>query len=855
MRAQVRRRWVGLGGSGSDGHGGVVAGGLALVLSAVLGFGIGGGAWAAEPADVEEATGEVPLGGVATEGAEAEEASGEAATEEAEAAGTGEVVAQGARQERGEEIEEILVLARKKSAGEDVQRIPIAVSAYSGVRLEENFVENLTDIGRLAPNVKLSANATGPGTANFGIRGQALFTSIPSDESTVGIFEDGVYLGVNAGALTDLFELGSVEILRGPQGTLFGRNVTGGAINVRTRRPSGEYGVRAKALYGSFDRVDLGLALEGPVSEFLAAKVDLLYKRRDGPFRNRTIPGDPIGDQSTWTVRPLLTFRPTEDFEMTLIGETSEFSGDGTAIRLVRDKTPFATPRPGNRFDLLHDFPARSGYDVDRFTAEMNWDIGPLTVTSITGWRQADVRAQLDVDGTPLSIFHALRGDVDQEQVSTELRVYAPFDEFLDLPFGEAADFTAGVYFFQQDVDYRELRILAGNFDREQSNLDHYAIGVFGQGDYEVFPDVTVTLGGRYTYERKKVDVISFSQSNLERPALPTEQGSDVVVTADGRRVVRRPNVVPHCRPGGVFSDGERWDFASAHAGIRWQALEDVQLYGTYTRSFRSGGFNLRNSCLPAAALEALSPADRQRLSSPGPYDEETVNAGEMGIKAEFLDGQLRSNLAGFINSFSDLQRTLLESATAPGGEAGMSVASAAQRQLNAADALIVGIELELRWLPHFFEGFEFNAAVGWLNADYQRFDSFDLDGDRRPDPEEARRLDFAYVPDWTVHGDASYTFDAPWGAGDGGSFTVRTSYSWSDDKFANDQNSYYLADYGLLDFSVTYTAVEHFQVSLFGKNLLDRPYNDFALDLSFARVDWGIGTPRTWGLELRYEY
>ena len=153
---------------------------------------------------------------------------------------------------------------------EALQEVPISVSAFTGNFLEQNFVENLEDLSRSSPNVQLSAVGTFPGTANFSIRGNAIFSSIISDEPLVGIFVDGVYAGMNVAAIHDLFEIEAVEIYRGPQGTLFGRNVTGGSLNVRTRRPSGEFGVRGRFTVGSFSRSDGALSVEAPINEDLA---------------------------------------------------------------------------------------------------------------------------------------------------------------------------------------------------------------------------------------------------------------------------------------------------------------------------------------------------------------------------------------------------------------------------------------------------------------------------------------------------------------------------------------------------------------------------------------------------------
>ncbi len=233
-------------------------------------------------------------------------------------------------------LEEITVTGRKKAGVEALQEVPIAVSAFTGLYLEENFVENLTDLSRSAPNVQLTDNTTFPGTASFSIRGNAIFSDIVSDEPLVGIFVDGIYAGMNVGAIHDLFEVEMVEILRGPQGTLFGRNVTGGAIIIRTRRPSGEFGVRGRFTVGSFSRSDGALTVEAPINERLSWKLDLLSKDRNGMWDTPNI-GGRTGNATSWTFRPMLSWQPTESLDIQVLAEVIQYKGDANPVRLRVD--------------------------------------------------------------------------------------------------------------------------------------------------------------------------------------------------------------------------------------------------------------------------------------------------------------------------------------------------------------------------------------------------------------------------------------------------------------------------------------------------------------------------------------
>jgi len=216
-------------------------------------------------------------------------------------------------------LPEILVISTKKTESEAVQDIPESISVYSGKTIEDNFVQDLTDIGQISPNVKLDDIGTLPNTANFFIRGMGVSSSILSDEPAVGVFVDGMYLGTNIATLFDLFDVEMVEVMRGPQGTLFGRNVTGGAVLVRHRRPSGEFSIRGKTTAATYESMQQNLVVEAPITDKLAWKLSTLYRDKGGYYDNTVKASSDLGDDRTWLLRPMLTWKPTENLEVTLI--------------------------------------------------------------------------------------------------------------------------------------------------------------------------------------------------------------------------------------------------------------------------------------------------------------------------------------------------------------------------------------------------------------------------------------------------------------------------------------------------------------------------------------------------------
>ena len=248
-------------------------------------------------------------------------------------------------------LEEIVTTARKRSAAEAVQDVPVAVNAFGAEQIEALFVRQVEDMSYLMPNVQLESVGTFPGVQNFSIRGQGINSSIPSVDPTVGVFVDGVYMGTTYGVVIDTFDLESVEVLRGPQGLLFGRNVTGGAVVLRNARPTGEFGLRVRAGATDASEMNLALAVEGALSDNFAAKLALQYNDDSGYYGNINPSADPsaphplqpfyinpadgsdVGAMETLLVRPSFTWTPSENSDWTLIFEHGESDGDGATRR------------------------------------------------------------------------------------------------------------------------------------------------------------------------------------------------------------------------------------------------------------------------------------------------------------------------------------------------------------------------------------------------------------------------------------------------------------------------------------------------------------------------------------------
>ena len=710
-------------------------------------------------------------------------------------------------------LEEVIVTAQKKASGESAQDVPISITAFSGDQVESVFAVNLTDIGLITPNASLTEIPTYPGVANFVIRGMGTVgQSIPSADPAVGVVSDGVSFGTIYGVVTDVFDLEAVEVLRGPQGTLFGRNVTGGAVTLRSTRPTDEFIGKVKASAGNFSRTDLSLLLAGPINDNWGAKIAILDKDRDGYWENRTLGGERQGASETTIVRPAVTYK-NDRFDATLIYEDGSIDADGLgAITYFVDGETLFDPyedRFTNQGDRGFSF-----LDWQQTTLELNYDVWGGQLTGIYGNRELEQDVSSDVDGVVERRFHFAAGSrLEQEQDSLELRWSGNITDSVTL--------TAGVYFFEQEYTYAERRLLIDLLDRRGvSTIEHETQGVFAQADIALSDNLTLTLGGRYTEEEKNALVGLIGDPNAVGNCA-------TIVASEGNPLPGADTVqnLSDCRP--VLDDSDDWQNFTPKIGLNWNINEDVLAYASFTRGFRSGGYNVR--------FTDLSFVTDNPSSAPGPYDEEQVDAIELGIKSTFGEGRYRLNASVFNNDFEDLQRTSLNAA---GG----------QEILNAANATIQGIELDGTFALS--DNLVLQAGIGYTDAEYDDFASAEAATGL-----DASELDFVLVPEITYN--AAITYD--YNINDDSYLSWRTSYSFVDDTVSDDFNTAPAEDYELIDMSLTYkNEATGLKVSVYGKNITDEVYYDFGTNFSTSVLgvqSFWLTPPRTYGVDVVYEF
>ncbi|NBP95858.1 MAG: TonB-dependent receptor, partial [Gammaproteobacteria bacterium] len=494
-------------------------------------------------------------------------------------------------------LEEVYVTAQKKSVAEAVQDVPIAISAYSGRKIEAMFAVDLTDIGFTAPNVQLTPQGTVPGTANFSIRGWGTTgQSIPSSDPAVGVVQDGVAFGT-------------------------------------------------------------------------------IYGVQDGIWDNTTIGGEQ-GARESLVVRPAVSFRG-ENSTFTAIAEFGDIDADGMSGRnfmclgvpaLVLAECAGFEPN----LDPYADNTTRqttvgeNNIEWSALTLEGVWDLWNGSLTAVAGYRDMEQEVWGDIDGAPNTIrFQFAPGTgFDQEQLSLEVRWSGDISDRMTL--------TTGVNFFDQEYTYNERRLLIDALDlRASSTIDHSTFGVFAQADFALTDKLTVTLGGRYSSEEKDaaIGVIGdpTGTGNCKRFVGSNFGGSDPISESSSASL-------SDCKP--AFNDSEDWSNFTPKVGLTWNISDAMMGYASYSRGFRSGGYNVRFSDT------SLVTSPDAPGSTPGPYNEEVVDALEIGLKTDVGDGRGRFNVALFHNAYEDMQLSANNQ-------------SGVQSIFNAAEATMQGIELE----------------------------------------------------------------------------------------------------------------------------------------------------------------
>ena len=743
-------------------------------------------------------------------------------------------------------IEEIVVTARKRE--ERLQDAPISISAFTAQGLAARGVADISQIGAFTPNMEfdftspIAANNT---AASIYIRGIGeLDWALPVDPG-VGIYIDGVYVARSIGAVMDILEVERIEVLKGPQGTLFGRNTIGGAVSITTKKPGGEKEARATVTTGSDDRLDVRFYWNQPLSDGLYASVSGARRTRDGYVENLTPGFSDLGDDDVSVLRGALRWTPAEDLEMNFsVDWTREREAPAPNVLLSADETAFLPfvyngGIPVARFDApapaactdatdpsrlsnpgcwntqfiagpfktfatntttnplantLAGRPAEPSADLDLWgvSFDAEWDLSDnLTVRSISAYRELDGFWTRDPDHSPLSLY-VLPNAYDQEQFTQEVQL-------LGRAFGERMNWIAGVYYFDEEGCHIDGFEGPGFLITSGGCVDNDSLAVYGQGTYDVTDQLSLTLGVRWTDENKRYAADSVVQQDTlfgfppGALVLPTEQAKTSAT-----------EVVPY-----------------VNLAYRW--TEDLMTYASYTEGFKGGGFTQR-VFPPLPATPSFRP--------------EFVETYEIGFKSTWSDRKLRLNAAAFYTDYKDLQVNIVE-----------GVVGAIIRQ-NAAKAEVKGFELEINAVPN--ENLLFEAGIGFLDASYEEFDARAQAAGLNTD------LEFINTPEWTASAGLSYRIPVTsyWVA------VPRVDWSYRAKVYNDAANSPLIAQdgYSLVHLGVRLESIDDkWTVMIRGTNITDKTYlvtGISAANDGFTGFAEGVyGRPAEWELSLQYNF
>jgi iron complex outermembrane receptor protein len=687
-------------------------------------------------------------------------------------------------------LEEVIVTARKRE--ESIQDIPVSVTAI-GRELREASLRRIDDIQSFTPNVYIRNTSGIPGGAAISIRGVSYQETDKSLDPSIGVIMDGLYLGTSSGALLQNFDTQRIEVLRGPQGTLHGKNTTGGVLNIIRNDVTMDWGGQFSATFGDDDdREDFKGVLNIPIiKDQLGVKLFAASIESDGWIENTTLNED-VGGDDKLTYGFATKWAPTEDFDIKFHYEYHEDKTDTGAWANVNQPGDLTCDMQGILWavgceasdtgsDEDHsssDRRNKNDSEYDTYILTMNWDLGPVLLTSITGQRDMDEHWLQGFDASPANMLY-LDYFNDWEQFSQELRVTSQFSETFQ--------FVAGLYYWDVDCDQRwdvgelnyVLEILGIPQGDPPFSLTPTSVGTNGQQqettsyaafasvDWNITDKLTLNIGGRYTYEEK-----DFAGGN------------------SGPHAFYDPAAGETDPPLILSYYDDDWSEFTPKVGFQYQYSEDMMVFGSYSEGFKSGGFFGRQADFN------IDPT----------YEPEYVTNWELGMKSTWLDGRMIFNPTVFFNDYEDKQEEVLIP---------VNLSNVATVVRNASTLEIFGFELELQF--QVTEAWNIRASYGYLDAEYDDFVA-DITGDGIVT--DNSDLDPRNTPENSIGLNTTYTI--PIGPGELIGFA---SYRWRDEieVIANNDPLGHLDDTDNLDLTLSYIWGDgRYRLTAYGRNVTD---------------------------------
>lgn len=738
-------------------------------------------------------------------------------------------------------IEEVVVTARYRE--ETVQETPVSVTAFNEIMLERMTAQDLRDVGPATPNVRIQPVVTFPNSAAIHVRGMGNQNIESTNELRAGVSINGVHISRPIATLIDFFDVDNVQILRGPQGTTFGKNSLAGGIALNTKRPDGTVDYAIESTLGKYGRRDLRAAVQVPlVTDKLALRVSGMMQNYDGHFTNR-VNNKKLNGEDIDTARATLVWTPTDNVEATLIGQWLKERSDAPGgddrsdpNQLLRAVFGWVEPRDG-AFRVGRDAPAFHNTDQTNLTAIVNWDIGDFTLTSITGYVETDDFIASDFDQSEIPFFPTLRDQV-HEQFSQEIRLQSNFAGREGI-LGRL-DFVVGLFYFEQEHELVQsfptlgVPALGLPSSADYATQDGDSRAIFGQAIYAITDELNLTVGVRRTEEKKdfrRNPGVLFGGAERIFADVPSSRPSI-------RSMAARPQTVL----GSLDSNATTYQL-----GLDYRFTDSVMGFASFAQGFKAGEFGARASS----------------SFTVGPTDDETADSYEIGIKSDLLGGRLRANATIFHTTFQDLLfEVFIPSDNVTGQE------TAAQ---NIGESTHRGFELELTAVPT--DGLTLIGSFGFLDAKYDKFCA-DLNGPQAypTTPVSPCGGDVVQLPNGQFLVDEDFSNNklsrAPRRqAYVSAEYEWHTAIGWLFARAATNYESEYFADgvanhpkaktgdFWLWDAAFGWrSSDEHWRIQTWCKNCGDRVYTAGLVPTANFFNQHFYGWPRTMGVTLAYQ-
>ncbi|MEM6581564.1 MAG: TonB-dependent receptor [Pseudomonadota bacterium] len=771
-------------------------------------------------------------------------------------------------------LEEVMVTATRRTTT-DIQTTPIAISALNSELIDELVPRDLGDIAAQVPNF-VAGKQPGFRSAAFAIRGVGTTSIIVYQDAQVGVTIDDFVLPSVQTQNTEIFDIEQIEVLRGPQGTLFGKNTTGGVINIKTKKPRmDENSVELQGKVEEYGRYEGRAALNWGATDTLAFRAAGIYIKSDGYYENGASygpvtpfspnapyagatgqgDGDDIGGDDVFSGRLKALWEPTDNFSALVQYEIIRDKGDSppsvnttpigapltfNALGLTQDSgDPIKNAAVTDRDDLLLNMSDGHVIDVDGYYLNMDWTVGDYTLSSVTGYREQDSElpsTYVGEVGPGGSLFDANRQD-ERETFQQEVRIASQFDG--------AFNFVAGAFYQTDDTTFCVNQVL-GFLDLFGLGFDNFGDPTFFDNNpqvlcneqeaenWAVFGDVTYdftdrwSLGAGFRWTEEEKDWKGRNQVFYQAlgggfdPNLTWEDFSDPLGAADF-----------NLYNTGVVEDNESWEEPTYRATISYQATDDTFTYFTYSRGFKSGGYNDQTGTSGNEITPELA----------APTDPEIADSFELGLKTEALDNNLRLDLAAFYVEYSDAQRDLVTTFT---NEFGAEFQET--RFFNAAEMEVWGLEAQFAWA--LTDNFTLRGNASYLDSEYKEFIA-DTNGDGMDDIDLSDRP-VNRAPEWLWNVDAVYQHELF-----GGNMSWLVNANYEDDAIF----VYSVVDPAfdgktdsrtLFNASVTFTSEDsRYFVRVYGKNLTDETYKVGELPVADLWTFAYYGEPRAFGMEV----